>query len=156
VAIAVATEEQWTSLRGLLGEPAWASTLTSTAARRGVHDLIDEHLGAWCAARSAEAAVDVLLGAGIPAAIVVHPSAQLGFEQLHARRFFEQVDHPVCGPSTHVTFPFRLPGQDGVVHRRAAPLLGEHDDEILGGLLGLTAAELAALRARGVIGTELI
>jgi crotonobetainyl-CoA:carnitine CoA-transferase CaiB-like acyl-CoA transferase len=94
----------------------------------------------------------VLVAAGVPAAVVVHPSAQLDVAQLHARRFFERVDHPVCGTSTHVTFPFRLPGGSGPVHRRPAPLLGEHDDEVLGDLLGVVPDELARLRAAGVIG----
>ena len=49
--------------------------------------------------------------------------------------------------SLHVTFPFRLPGQTGPVHRRPAPLLGEHNDEVLGDLLGLPPDELDRLAA---------
>ena len=55
----------------------------------------------------------------------------------------------------HVRFPFRLPGETGRVHRRPAPLLGEHNREVFGDLLGLSDADLAALEAAGVIGTEL-
>ena len=59
------------------------------------------------------------------------------------------------GDSVHVRFPFRLPGETGPVHRRPAPLLGEHNREVFGDLLGLSADDLAALEAAGVIGTEL-
>ena len=69
-------------------------------------------------------------------------------EQLVDRGFFEHVEHPVHGDSVHRTFPFRLPGETGPVHRRPAPLLGEHNDEVFGDLLGLSADELAHL-ARG-------
>jgi crotonobetainyl-CoA:carnitine CoA-transferase CaiB-like acyl-CoA transferase len=86
---------------------------------------------------------------------VVHPSEQLGFGQLHARGFFEEVLHPITGSSTHVTYPFRLPGASGPVHRRTAPTLGEHNAEILGGLLGLSEDQVTALEVRGVIGTAL-
>jgi crotonobetainyl-CoA:carnitine CoA-transferase CaiB-like acyl-CoA transferase len=91
----------------------------------------------------------------VPAAAVVHPSEQLGFEQLDARGFFETVDRAISGRSVHVTFPFRLPGERGPRHRRPAPTLGQHNDEVLGGLLGLTAHDLAALRGAGVIGESL-
>ena len=73
--------------------------------------------------------------------------------QLVHRRFFETVEHPVHGDSLIATFPFRLPDDDGRVHRRPAPLLGEHNGEVLGELLGVPADELARLAAAGVIGT---
>jgi crotonobetainyl-CoA:carnitine CoA-transferase CaiB-like acyl-CoA transferase len=155
VAIAVATDAQWDGMRCVLGDPAWAAPLTTAATRHRAHDLIDEHLSAWCASRGADEIVDALIAAGVPAAVVVHPSAQLGFEQLQERGFFEQVEHPICGPSTHVTFPFRLPEMTGRVHRHPAPTLGQHNDEVLGGLLGLPLDEIEALRSAGVIGTAL-
>jgi crotonobetainyl-CoA:carnitine CoA-transferase CaiB-like acyl-CoA transferase len=77
-------------------------------------------------------------------------------EQLAHRRFFETVEHPVHGSSSIATFPFRLPDDDGPVHRRPAPLLGEHNGEILGGLLGVPADELEQLVADGVIGTAVL
>lgn len=152
VAIAVASDEQWVALRDVLGQPSWSVGVETSAARQAAGDAIDEGLAAWCASRGADEIVDALVAAGVPAAVVVHPSAQLGFEQLHARRFLEEVEHPLCGASTHVTFPFRLPGQDEAMHRCPAPLLGEHNAQVFGGLLGLGDDELDALRAAGVIG----
>ena len=55
----------------------------------------------------------------------------------------------------HVTYPFRLPGAEGPVHRRPAPTLGEHNAEVLGTVLGLSDVEIDALRAIGVIGESL-
>ena len=79
-------------------------------------------------------------------------SEQLHFEQLSARGFFETVDRPITGQSVHVTYPFRLPGAEGPVHRRPAPTLGQHNAEVLSAVLGLTDAEIDALRATGIIG----
>jgi crotonobetainyl-CoA:carnitine CoA-transferase CaiB-like acyl-CoA transferase len=157
VAIAVADDDEWAALVGVLGRPAWAAgaDLATAAGRRQHHDEIDRALAEWCCQRSAAEIVECLWSAGVPAAPVVHPSEQLGFEQLQARRFFETVQHPVTGESVHVTYPFRLPGQDGAVHRRPAPTLGQHNDEVLRQLLGLSDGEIAGLRATGIIGETL-
>jgi crotonobetainyl-CoA:carnitine CoA-transferase CaiB-like acyl-CoA transferase len=158
VAIAVATDEQWQALRTALDDPGWAAdpALATAAGRHANHDQLDAELGAWCAARPAAEIVDRLLAVGVPAAPVVHPSAHREFEQLHHRDYFESVEHPVHGSSVHITYPFRLPGEHGPVHRRPAPLLGEHNAEVFGELLGLSDAELAALTEAGVIGTTLV
>jgi crotonobetainyl-CoA:carnitine CoA-transferase CaiB-like acyl-CoA transferase len=157
VAIAVADDDQWAALRSALGEPAWAARpeLATMAGRMAHHDELDSELAAWCAERKAAEIVDELWPAGVPCAVVVHPSDNLGMEQLHERRFFEHVEHPVHGDSVIVTFPFRLPGMTGPVHRRPAPLLGQHNQEVFGDLLGVPPAELARLEAAGVIGTAL-
>lgn len=157
VSIAVATDEQWDALRAALGDPPWAAdpTLATAAGRRARHDELDAELAAWCATRTSAEIVEALWPAGVPVAPVVHPSEQLAFDQLLHRDFFEHVEHPVHGHSVHSTFPFRLPGESGPVHRRPAPLLGQHNAEIFGDLLGVSESELAVLAAAGVIGTEL-
>jgi crotonobetainyl-CoA:carnitine CoA-transferase CaiB-like acyl-CoA transferase len=59
------------------------------------------------------------------------------------------VEHPVLGALRQVGPPFELHGTPATV-RTAPPLLGEHSAEILAGL-GLSPAEVAALRSDGVI-----
>ncbi len=154
VAIAVATDEQWGSLRVALGDPAWAAdpALADAAGRRARHDLIDEQLSAWCARRSADDVVAALWDAGVPVAKVMQPHRQTELAQLAERNFFEQVDHPVNGPAPHSTLPARMSQGPSRIHTRPAPLLGQHNHELLSEL-GLTEAEIAALAADGVIGS---
>ena len=153
VAVAVETDEQWAALVSALGHPAWAADATLQAAngRRARLDLIDEHLDAWCAARRADEIVDLLWPAGVPVAEVMLPHHQGEVEQLQARTYFEVVDHPVMGSARHSTQPIRFSAGPRRLHRRQAPLLGEHHGEILSGL-GLSDDEIAALEADGIIG----
>ena len=74
-------------------------------------------------------------------------------EGLATRGYFELVEHPVAGTHPIPTLPWRARGVDRWI-RRPAPLLGQHNAEVLGGRLGCTDAELAALTEDGVIGTR--
>jgi crotonobetainyl-CoA:carnitine CoA-transferase CaiB-like acyl-CoA transferase len=82
--------------------------------------------------------------------IVQTPEDLANCEHLAARGYFEEVDHPVIGK---IKIPFRLwnMSASNATCRRPAPLLGQHNDEIYGAMLGCDAAGLDALRARGVI-----
>ena len=69
---------------------------------------------------------------------------------LREREFFVEIEHPVAGPALHPGLgPHLSPGVAPA--DRPAPLLGQHNREILGGRLGLTDAELVCLRANGII-----
>jgi crotonobetainyl-CoA:carnitine CoA-transferase CaiB-like acyl-CoA transferase len=82
---------------------------------------------------------------------VMQPHDQGSLEQLRARGFFEEVDHPVTGTARHATLPIRFSRGPGRFHRHRAPLLGEHTVEVLRGL-GVSDDELAELEDDGVIG----
>ncbi len=71
-------------------------------------------------------------------------------EQTRARAVFLDAEHPVVGPYRQMG-PLHKYGDFPARVRRAAPLVGQHNAEILGGELGLSADELAALRANRVI-----
>jgi crotonobetainyl-CoA:carnitine CoA-transferase CaiB-like acyl-CoA transferase len=155
VAIAVASDDQWDALRSALGNPDWAAdpALATDTGRRANGDLIDEHLGAWCRQRSGDEIVGTLWPAGVPVAKVMQPHRQTELEQLAARGFFEVLEHPVNGPAHYCTLPFRLSAGPQHFHLSPAPLLGQHNRELLAEL-GLPAAEIDTLEADGVIGTE--
>ncbi|MFC8516444.1 CoA transferase [Streptomyces sp. NPDC057257] len=153
VAIAVATDEQWQALCEALGRPDWTTDpdLATAAGRRAHHDTIDAHLSAWCAERTADTIVDGLWAAGVPVGKVLQPHRQAELEQLRFRGFFEEVDHPVSGTARYSTLPVRLSRGPERHHVRPAPLLGEHNRELLAGL-GLSEREIAALESDGIIG----
>jgi crotonobetainyl-CoA:carnitine CoA-transferase CaiB-like acyl-CoA transferase len=149
----VETDDQWQAMILALGRPDWAvpASLATVAGRARNHALIDEHLSAWCLERPVDEIVDLLWPAGVPVAKVMQPHQQADLPQLEARGFFEVVNHPVSGPARHSTLPMTFSNRHERLHRRHAPMLGEHNAELLGEL-GLTETEIADLEAGGVIG----
>jgi crotonobetainyl-CoA:carnitine CoA-transferase CaiB-like acyl-CoA transferase len=153
VAIAVATDEQWAKLLAVLGNPAWATDeLANAAGRRRNHDEIDEHLSRWCSARTGNEIVETLWSAGIPVAKVMQPHRVGDLPQVVHRGFYERVDHPVNPTARHSTLPMRISTGPHRFHTTPAPLLGQHNHEVLSGL-GLSDDEITELRAQGIIGT---
>jgi crotonobetainyl-CoA:carnitine CoA-transferase CaiB-like acyl-CoA transferase len=73
--------------------------------------------------------------------------------QMNARAFWEEVGHPVVGPKRFPGWPMQYGGRTEAWFRRPAPLLGQHNDEVLE-VLGVSAEEREALLADGIIGTR--
>jgi crotonobetainyl-CoA:carnitine CoA-transferase CaiB-like acyl-CoA transferase len=156
LALSVASDEQWRALRGALGDPEWAQdpALETRAGRREAHDAIDERLREWTGERDRTDLVAELRALGITASEVANPCRLLEtIPQLRVRGYFETPDHPVVGPMPLPSLPFRYASIDRWT-RTPAPTLGQHNEEVLCGMLGLSADELAALEANGVIGTR--
>lgn len=70
--------------------------------------------------------------------------------QVKARGIRVEMDHPVAGKLSTVASPMRFSATP-IEYKIAPPLVGEHTDAILGGLLGKSAAEIEALRAAGIL-----
>jgi crotonobetainyl-CoA:carnitine CoA-transferase CaiB-like acyl-CoA transferase len=156
LALSIATDAQWHALRSALGEPDWAMdpALESRAARRAAHDAIDERLQEWTRTRPRDAIADELRALGIPASVVADPCRLLQTNpQLQARGYFETPEHPVVGAMPLPSLPFRYGSIDRWL-RIPAPTLGQHNERVLCGILGLSAEEVRDLEAGGVIGTR--
>lgn len=152
VAVAVATDEQWAGLCDTLEKPDWVAEFSTADARRAHHDLIDDQLAAWCEQRTGDDIVNTLWSHGIPVAKVMQPHRQSELPQLAARGFFEDVDHPVNARTPHSTLPFTSSRGPERIHVHPAPLLGQHNHEVLSEL-GLSDKDIGDLEAAGVIGT---
>jgi len=75
--------------------------------------------------------------------------------QLHARGFIQEIDRAFIGRHPQPSMPFREADRPYEI-RSAPPTLGEHNREILAGLLGLSDAEIDQLAHDGIIGTEML
>lgn len=153
IALSVVNDQQWAALRSVIGDPEWARDplLMSGDGRRRAHDLLDQRLGEWLVLEELDDVVERLLSAGVPAAPVVSPPDVVENPHLLERRFFQELVHPVTGRCLVTRPPFRF-AAGGPECRRPAPTLGQHNDEVLGGELGLSPAELSALREQAIIG----
>jgi len=69
---------------------------------------------------------------------------------MHERVMLERVDHPELGEIVVPSTPLRLHGTDKVT-TRPSPTIGQHNDEIYGGWLGLSAGEIRELKEIGAI-----
>lgn len=154
LALSVENDQQWQALVGVLGSPSWAAdpALAHHWGRRAAHDVLDKHLAEWAAEQDLHEAVERLVAAGVPAAAARDPRRASEHPQLQAHGFYQQVDHPVAGVHPVPALPFRYRSVPQWV-RNPAPTLGQHNDEVLRGMLGRTPEELADLEADNVIGT---
>jgi crotonobetainyl-CoA:carnitine CoA-transferase CaiB-like acyl-CoA transferase len=151
VAIAVLRDEEWEALVRVLGEPEWARdpALAHGAGRFERRALLDEQLARWTRARGKHEVFELCLAAGVPAGPVYRSLEMFGDPQLRARGFYEPIAHPAVGEWRIHGWNWRPRGAGACV-RRPAPDFGGDNREVLAEL-GLSAAEITALEAAGVI-----
>ena len=156
VAISVRGDADWIALRHVLDEPEWAAdpSFDTEEGRRRGHDEIDTALSDWASGQDPATAVDSLIRAGVPAAVLIDGYEMDSCEQLAARGYLEHVDVGVPGSHVVATLPFRLQSARSRWITRAAPTLGQHNEEILGAELGLDESRLSDLAHADVIGTR--
>jgi len=88
--------------------------------------------------------------AGVPAGPINTLDRVFADPQVQAREMVVQVMHSLGFPVPNVASPLKMSGTP-VQYRNAAPLLGEHTEEVLGEWLGLAKSEVEALRRDGAI-----
>jgi crotonobetainyl-CoA:carnitine CoA-transferase CaiB-like acyl-CoA transferase len=132
-------------LSRLLDEPDFATNQARMDNRERLKPLINEKTRA----RTVEAWIERLNGAGVPCGRVMNLAEVFSDPQVLAQDMVLEADHPGHGPVRITGFPIKLFGTPARL-RHPAPRLGEHTDEILQ-TLGYSPDRIAALRERGVI-----
>lgn len=152
LALSIENDAQWTVLVDTLGGADWARALDDREKRSAEHARIDAWIASWSEERPAMEAARSLVEKGIPAAAVTPWRRAASLEQLKARGLFETLEHPIAGRHAYYGLPMRFDREEAHPIPGPAPTLGQHNDEILGGLLGLSKEELDRLRAERIIG----
>jgi crotonobetainyl-CoA:carnitine CoA-transferase CaiB-like acyl-CoA transferase len=154
ITVAVQTNAQWVALTKALGRPEWLDDerfKTPALRQKNVEArlaLTQEALRGG----SSEYWLDRLTEAGVPCAPVLTRFQVIKAPQVEALGAVVETDHPHAGRLRQMRNAARFEGTPAAI-RRVAPALGEHTDEILADA-GCTAAEIAGLRADGVIGSR--
>ena len=155
VYIMAITTRMWQGVCDAIGraELAQDPRFATGALRRENPAPLIEAIEAWTSARTKSEAMRLLAEAGVPASAVLDTLDLHNDPHLLERGFVRTVEHETMGSIRLLGWPPRL--SKSAVEMEAAPLLGRHTAAVLeGGQLDLTAAEVAELRARGVIGSE--
>ncbi len=151
-AVAVTSDAQWLAFCEVVGSQALSSdrSLDTAAGRLAAVDRIEAELSKWTAALPAEDVMRRLQARGVPAGVVAHSKHLMERDaQLASRGYWQTLDHPEIGPSRFTSPPYRLDGERIELVR--PPLIGEHTEAVLSGILGYSPDRIAELRTKGAL-----
>jgi succinate---hydroxymethylglutarate CoA-transferase len=152
IAIGIGNERQFGRVAEVLGHPEWAKDprFTSNRARVENRDVIDGFINEALSHDDADTWLDKLKAVGVPSGRINSVADALDDPHTAARDMIETVEHSTIGALKMLGIPFKFSDTACSV-RRAPPTLGQHNDEILRGELGLDEKAIAELRQAKVI-----
>jgi crotonobetainyl-CoA:carnitine CoA-transferase CaiB-like acyl-CoA transferase len=150
--IGAGNERLWKAFCEVIGAPEWAddqrfdTNFKRVERRQELVRLIEARL----AARSRDEWIAAFAAAGLPTGPINTVDQVFQDPQVLHRGMVQEVEHPTAGRVKLVGIPVKFSATPGEI-RQPPPLLGQHTEEVLGGLLGLSAQEIETLRAQGVV-----
>jgi benzylsuccinate CoA-transferase BbsF subunit len=152
VAIACRSDAEWAAAAEVIAEPWVGEACWRTLdGRLAEQDALDEHIAAWTARRDKFETAALLRASGVPATAVQRPAERIDRDSnTEAWGLWPEVLQTDMGRVRVDGQPVHFSETDWSIERGAANL-GEHNEQIYCGLLGIAPDELAELRAEGVI-----
>ncbi|MDO6414949.1 CoA transferase [Sphingomonas sp. BIUV-7] len=152
IIIACLTNSFWSRICQAIGRPDAATDprFETIGQRRAHRAPVNDLIQAFTAPRTVAELVELFTEYQVPHAPVLGVGEALAQPQAVAREMVVEVEHPVLGKVPIVNRPFKFPGAEQE-KPMPPPVLGQHTDEILGGILGIDAQRIAQLRADGVV-----
>jgi CoA:oxalate CoA-transferase len=152
VAMNLAVEEHWHNLLAAMGREDLRDDprYSSPPARVENRELIDGTIAEWTKTLPKMEIFAIAKARRIPLAPVREVDEVMHDKHMHERGFLDDIVHDEIGAITVPTSPLRFHGAD----RRGttpSPKLGQHNEEIYGGWLGLSTSDITELRNAGVI-----
>lgn len=151
VYIMTTTPEMWRSVLRVIGREDLIDDprYTSQKERNQRFDEVYAFIRAWTEQHDKHTVMKTLGEVGVPCGAVLDSRDILTDPHLRERGMIVEVDHPARGTVTMPGCPVQL--TDSPVEVKPAPLLGQHNEEIYGALLGLSSDQLQQLVNEGVI-----
>ena len=152
LALAVGSEKLWKTFCPLIGcpelldDPRYRNNGDRMLNRKSLISKLQQVF----LTRTYEEWEELLVEKGIPVGAINNLAEVAEHPQVKARGSIVEIEHPRAGKLRAPGVPVRLSATPGSV-RTPAPMLGQHTDEVLRDLLGLSEAEIAALRSAGAV-----
>lgn len=152
LSLAVRDDKDWQALCALAPAEDWARKQDFATAKERLDNRaeLDRMLATWTGSQDLDALVSALRKAGIPASPVNDIDGLWSDNQIAARQMADLVELPGLGPETVFRAPWNVSGVEIAMGTRG-PVVGEHNAQVLRGLLGLSAEDFEGLTQAGVI-----
>jgi CoA:oxalate CoA-transferase len=152
VAIILVTEAQWQNLLRAMGREDLKDDprFINNDARVAHYPETEALVSGWAASHTRAEVFAATSKFKIPCAPVRDLEEVMNDPHMHGRGMLEVVDHYDYGPIVLPNSPLRFHDSDNVP-TRVSPRVGEHNDAVYGGWLGLSPDEIKRLRETGVI-----
>ncbi len=153
VVVITPEEHQWRNFMKLIGDPPWSrEPWCENRLERGRHgDKIRELISAWMKNKTKEEVFRKGQALSVPVAPANTAEDIVTSPQFNARGFFVEAEHPAAGKiDKFPSSPYRFSKTPWAVFR-PAPRLGEHNEAVFCGRLGLTKDKLTQLKASGAV-----
>lgn len=150
--ISCTTDAQWRALATMIGGEALAddASLAEANQRWQRHGELDELISKWTRGRTPYQVMRDLQAAGVPAGVMQTAEDLWRDVHLRARDYPVMMAHHDLGTLEHAGMSVRLHATPGRIQRPVGPM-GEANEEVFRGLLGLSESELGRLVEAGVI-----
>ncbi len=152
IIIACLTNSFWVRICNALGQPELIDDprFDMIEKRRNAREEVNAIVSAFTAEKTVQELVDLFTEYQVPNAPILGITEALAQPQAVEREMVVETEHSTLGKVPIVNRPIKFTGQPQPVPT-APPVLGEHTDAILDEMLGLDAAQIAALREAGII-----
>jgi crotonobetainyl-CoA:carnitine CoA-transferase CaiB-like acyl-CoA transferase len=152
IIIACLTNSFWGRICESLGQPGWMADarFDTIEKRRDNRETVNAMISDITQHKSIDELVDLFTRYQVPHAPIMGVTEALAQPQAVAREMVVEVDHPTMGTIPIVGRSIKFPGAPQPTPG-APPVLGQHTDEILGGILGLSTEQISGLRASKVV-----
>jgi crotonobetainyl-CoA:carnitine CoA-transferase CaiB-like acyl-CoA transferase len=148
----LSSQAQWEGLWDAMGRPEWGAKepFNTQAGRAANYPELRVRLNEWAKTLTAEEVFHRVQKSRSACAPVQTAEQIFKSGQYRARDHFVEIEHPVAGKLEYPGTPFKLSNAKRD-QKQAAPLLGQHNEDVYCGRLGLPREELVKLAQAGVV-----
>ncbi|MFQ6027604.1 MAG: CaiB/BaiF CoA transferase family protein, partial [Dehalococcoidia bacterium] len=146
------SDAEWQRLVQLMDAPQWAAVpkFASVLGRLEHQQELDQGIESWTLTLEKYELMERCQAAGVRAMPVQSTKDRVENDpQLRHRRLHTELEHPVLGSYKMQNAPFKLSNSPAAIHL-PGPMIGQHNQEVLEGLLGLSHQEFVSGFEEGI------